>query len=492
MHREPGFPRKDASDATREDAGVRPSASHPVDSRGGWRGRIGEVLLEKWRVEAVLHQGFTSTLYRAVHLRNTRRVALKVLNRRHAETRANFQQEALVANAIDHPSVVRVLDDGLTDDGAPFMIMELLDGASLLQRHDEACGMLPVDDVVRWACQLLDALACAHARGIVHGNVKASNVVVTTAGDAKLVDFGAACVGAASADEDAIDPRSDIRAVGKLLHMLLGERALPRSLRAVIDRAVAAGPGTWDDAAAMREAMRWAGRTISPRAGAIPAPLSALAEDSPNRATLTDTPAAIPPDERTTHPHIDSLAPVATLRLPSFAAAKKEAEREVGAAAQVATPRRRARDTIAGLVVAVTVCAVVTAVLAPTSPLRNARHAGAAPTEATTAPLPVRAEPLPNVPPAAHVAAPTHETLYAAHDADDRDVPTSREATKRKNATWLSRYMITGPRTPETAEVVDPDEPPPTEPPAASAATPARDPGADGDADARGGAASTE
>src|SRR6516165_10861632 len=95
--------------------------------------RVGQMLNGKWQVDRVLDVGGMAAVYVATH-RNGRRCAIKVLHARFArdpEVRRRFLREGYVANKIDHPGAVAILDDDTTEDGAPFLVMELLEGQSL-------------------------------------------------------------------------------------------------------------------------------------------------------------------------------------------------------------------------------------------------------------------------------------------------------------------------------------------------------------------------
>ncbi|MBX3188337.1 MAG: serine/threonine protein kinase [Labilithrix sp.] len=277
------------------------------------RSRVGDVIDGKWRIEGMLHRGLTATVYGAVHLRNARRVALKILRLDQPVFREKFQREGSLANAVGHPGVVKILDDGVTEDGERFMVLELLSGSSL-ERRAERAARLPIEDVVRWGCELLDVLGAAHARGIVHRDVRAAHVQVTGDGSVRLLDFGAAARG-------FDDPRSDVWAVGAMLYTLLSGRTVPRwemhdachfapperarSLRdvapdvpraicGVIDRALAFDKNDrWRDASSMREALRFASFAAAGEADterAIPIATSRADDD---RQTLPSTPVAL-------------------------------------------------------------------------------------------------------------------------------------------------------------------------------------------------------
>jgi serine/threonine protein kinase len=95
--------------------------------------RVGTVLNGKWRIEGLLGTGGMATVFRATH-RNGHRVAIKMLRTelsRDSELRRRFLREGYAANAIDHPAVVRVLNDDVTDDGEAFLVMDLLEGETL-------------------------------------------------------------------------------------------------------------------------------------------------------------------------------------------------------------------------------------------------------------------------------------------------------------------------------------------------------------------------
>jgi len=296
------------------------------------------VVRGKYRVESFLATGTMANVYAATH-RNGSRVALKIMHRELAEDeslRERFKREGYFANSIGHPGVIRAIDDDVTEDGCAFLVMELLDGETLEERRRSSGGKLPLSFVLGVADSLLDVLAAAHAREVVHRDLKPDNVFLTTSGEVKILDFGVARWndGKDSSDmtgigmvlgtpaymppeqalgrREDVDAQSDIWAVGATLFVVLsGEPVheggdakakliatartaarplqdaapeVPRSVAAVIDRALRYDKRErWPDANAMREALRWARMSLEgaePSVGiadvsgdAIPAPV---------------------------------------------------------------------------------------------------------------------------------------------------------------------------------------------------------------------------
>jgi serine/threonine-protein kinase len=157
--------------------------------------RVGTTLGHTWRLEKLLGVGGMAAVYEARHP-SGERAAIKVLHRAVAQQpdlRARFEQEARAVNGFHHPGVVAIRDLGVADDGAPFLVMELLSGESLGERA-RRLGGLAQDEVLRLVDELLDVLAAAHARGIVHRDIKLDNLFVQTDGRLKVLDFGIARV----------------------------------------------------------------------------------------------------------------------------------------------------------------------------------------------------------------------------------------------------------------------------------------------------------
>jgi serine/threonine protein kinase len=156
----------------------------------------GDVVLKKYRVERLLGMGAMGIVAEATHLALDQRVAIKFMlpgRDTGGEQHARFIREARASVRLTSPHVTRVFDVGALDSGAPYMVMELLNGkdldAVLKQR-----GPLPFDEAAELILQACEALAEAHAIGIVHRDVKPSNLFLTKAKDGtpcvKVIDFG--------------------------------------------------------------------------------------------------------------------------------------------------------------------------------------------------------------------------------------------------------------------------------------------------------------
>ena len=154
---------------------------------------LGDVLGGRYRLVELLGQGGMATIYRATDAQLGREVAVKVLRPeygRDPDFVARFKQEAQSAACLSHPNIVGVYDFGTDADG-PYIVMELVDGedvATLLARN----GPLPPRQAARLAAEVAHALGAAHARGIVHRDVKPGNILVSADGRVKVTDFGIA------------------------------------------------------------------------------------------------------------------------------------------------------------------------------------------------------------------------------------------------------------------------------------------------------------
>jgi TolB-like protein/Tfp pilus assembly protein PilF len=154
--------------------------------------RLNRALSGRFAVERLLGRGGMATVYLARDLRHDRLVALKVLRREIAVTLGadRFLQEIRIAAGLTHPNILSVHDSGEAG-GALYYVMPYVEGESLRERFARA-GPLPVDEAVRIACEVADALSYAHSHNVVHRDIKPENVLLE-AGHAVVADFGMAC-----------------------------------------------------------------------------------------------------------------------------------------------------------------------------------------------------------------------------------------------------------------------------------------------------------
>jgi len=140
---------------------------------------------------ALIGWGATGRVYRGRHVQLDKIVALKLLapeRMRDKETVARFRREMRAVGQLDHPNIIRATDAGEVD-GQHFLVMEYVEGIDLSSTL-KAIGPLPVREACMIACQAIQGLATAHERGMVHRDVKASNLMLTCLGDVKLLDLG--------------------------------------------------------------------------------------------------------------------------------------------------------------------------------------------------------------------------------------------------------------------------------------------------------------
>ncbi len=299
------------------------------------RARVGQVLREKWRLDRLLGVGGMAAVFAATHVNNGRRAAIKLLHTElgiNTEVRTRFLREGYLANKVEHPGTVAVLDDQVCEDGTVFLVMELLDGETLEDRRERQ-GSLPPHEVLSLADRILDVLAAAHDKGIVHRDIKPENIFLTRDGAVKVLDFGIARMRELQATRltltsagaigtpafmppeqargrwDDVGPRSDLWAVGATLFTLVAGRlvheaetmnelmlaamtkpapplasvapGVPPPLAGLVDRALAYDINQrWVDARSMQTAARAAyqlldrGGVVSGASGVFQAPMS--------------------------------------------------------------------------------------------------------------------------------------------------------------------------------------------------------------------------
>jgi serine/threonine-protein kinase len=344
-------------------------ANDPLVERA--KQRVGHTLKDKWKLDELLGVGGMAAVYSATH-RNGMRVAVKMLHTElsvgSGEIKTRFLREGYVANKVEHPGAVQVLDDESDDDGAVFLVMELLDGETLAHRFERKARSLVIEEVLLVADQVLDVLATAHEKHIVHRDIKPDNIFLTRTGGVKLLDFGIARLRELSTDSsatrsgstmgtpaymapeqararwDEVDARTDLWAVGATMFKLLTGRVVhvaetvneqllaamttpappigtlaptvPIPVVEVVDKALAFNKeDRWPDARSMQRAIREAYRVI---AGDAPASVRLSFDDDGNVA------------------HADTIA--ASSKVPTSLTAANDS-----AAFSVRRPRRRSR-----------------------------------------------------------------------------------------------------------------------------------------------------
>lgn len=391
--------------------------------------RVGSTLRGKWHLDELIGVGGMAAVYAATH-RNGHRVAIKILHPLLSMTSSvheRFLREGYAANGVDHPGIARILDDDESEDGDPFLVMELLHGETLDTRWRRLGGRLPLGEVLTIGQALLDILDAAHSKEILHRDIKPENIFLTSDAKVKLLDFGiarireqaptapsvtrtGATIGtpAFMAPEQArgrsreIDARSDLWAVGATLFALLTgrfvhpgetpnevliktatEEAPPlRSLRpdlsaeiaSIIDRALAfKAEDRWQNAIAFRNALRLALSTL--RIPIVPPTGDPLARPASipdvNGATVESSPPCLDlPPEATPEPAGFSLPP--------------------GASKSSLPQKNRSRliriGAVSSIAVAIAACF---ALLLPSSKSENPLAAAAQPVDAPTPPTSV-------------------------------------------------------------------------------------------------------
>jgi serine/threonine-protein kinase len=264
--------RPDAAEVARELADVQVAATE-----GSLPGGLkhGAILAGRYRVDGWLGQGGMGVVLLGRHLELGTKVAIKLLRANQPGVdEARFLREARAAARIDSEHVVRVLDVGRLDDGAPFMVMEHLNGSDLSHALETA-GRFAVEEAVSIVLQACEAIGAAHALGVIHRDIKPSNIYLsTTRGGGrcvKVLDFGisklvqplegatgeglgmtgtSAVIGSAwymspeqLQDSKRVDARTDIWSLGVVLYeVLTGSRPFEGQNAAAVGARIATAP----------------------------------------------------------------------------------------------------------------------------------------------------------------------------------------------------------------------------------------------------------
>jgi eukaryotic-like serine/threonine-protein kinase len=291
--------------------------------------------LSHYRIVGKLGQGGQAAAYRAEDLRLNRPVVIKALRPELAESEAarrRFEREACLCSALEHPNICAIYDMG-EEDGLMYIVMQLIEGETL----QKLLHGRPLETLVALslAIQIADALAVAHAAGIIHRDIKPTNIMVTSAGQAKVLDFGLAKILAYHAEGDvpertegdpltevgvpcgsigygspeqaageSVDHRSDVFSLGVVLYeMLTGKPAFrgkgrlevlravinespreietlnpaaPAQLRAIVARAIAKDPASrYQTMAGLRDELKALMRRLTRETGVVPTESSA-------------------------------------------------------------------------------------------------------------------------------------------------------------------------------------------------------------------------
>jgi serine/threonine-protein kinase len=420
-----------------------------------------QILSDRYRLIRVLGEGGMARVHEAEDLRLGRRVAVKVLLAQFtndAEFLRRFEQEARHAASLSHPNIVGVFDVG-QDGSAHYIVMELVDGQTLKEAI-QASGPLPIPEAIRIGIEVCAALTAAHARGLVHRDIKPQNILLTVDGAVKVADFGIARRTAAAAltqtgtvlgsvhylsPEQArgqeAGPRADLYALGvTLFEMLTGRlpfdaenpiavamqhvqnapplprqfnRAIPPALETIVLRLMAKNPAErFPDAASLAQALRGvlgqaSGRTRVAGAG-VPTPPPPVIPPTVAGPTAAMSRPPNPPAAGPTRVMSGVIAPQAAAAAPPVAGS------------------RGRRSILVGVTVGALLAALVVAVLAIIGNGGNLPFAGGADNPSTPTPQ-------------ATIAATRTPRPTATHRAVVAPRPPTRTLTRTPTATASPR-----------------------------------------------------
>ena len=216
----------------------------------------------RYQLFEVLGVGATSRVVRGFDPMIGRPVAVKLFPSEIAqgEARDRFLREARVVGQLSHPNIITLHDMGIEESSqTPYLVMEYIEGTPLDRVLEK--GTLPLPRACAWIAHAAEALDIAHKRGVIHGDVKPANILITNDGKAKLTDFGMARVARREARESALlgtpaywcpeqimgrpqDARSDIFSLGVVLYeMVTGTRPFDaESLQGICNRVLSSTP----------------------------------------------------------------------------------------------------------------------------------------------------------------------------------------------------------------------------------------------------------
>ena len=220
------------------------------------------VQVGRYQILEVVGTGATSRVARAHDPMIGRVVAIKLFSQElgRGENRQRFLQEARVVGQLAHPCIITLHDMGIDEaTSTPYLVMEYLEGQPLDRILDK--GSVPLSRACAWAAEIASALGVAHRKGVIHGDVKPANVIITNDNRVKLTDFGMARLASHDTKESPLlgtpaywcpeqimgkpqDARSDIFSLGVVLYeMVTGKRPFDAdTLQGICSRVLSSSP----------------------------------------------------------------------------------------------------------------------------------------------------------------------------------------------------------------------------------------------------------